>query len=161
MKWKGWERIPLRISDNTGNTATKEVMAIAPLIISASRSTDIPAFYGDWFMSRLAAGYLQWKSPFGGPPLYVSFVKARVFIFWSKNPAPFFHHLDTLDRSGYRYCFLFTLNDYDDEGLEPRVPQVEERIQTFIRLSQKIGKGRVAWRFDPLVLSDRITVLIY
>ena len=158
MKWKGWERIPLRISDNTGNTVAKAVLAIAPLIISASRSTDIPAFYGNWFMARLAAGYLQWKSPFGGPPLYVSFAKARVFVFWSKNPAPFFRHLDTLDRSGYRYCFLFTLNDYDDEGLEPRVPRVEERIQTFIRLSRRIGKGRVAWRFDPLVLSDRILV---
>ena len=98
MKWKGWERIPLRIADNAGNTAAKNVMAIAPLIISASRSTDIPAFYGDWFMARLAAGYLQWKSPFGGTPLYISLSKARVFIFWSKNPAPFFHHIDTLDR---------------------------------------------------------------
>ena len=158
MKWKGWESIPMIIPDNTGNTAAKEVLAIAPLIISASRSTDIPAFYGDWFMSRLAAGYLKWKSPFGGPPLYVSFEKARVFIFWSKNPAPFFRHLDTLGRSGYRYCFLFTLNDYDDEGLEPRVPRIEERIQTFIRLSRRIGKGRIAWRFDPLVLSDGISV---
>ena len=158
MKWKGWERIPLRISDNADNTATKEVIAIAPLIISASRSTDIPAFYGDWFMARLAAGYLKWKSPFGGPPLYVSFLKARVFIFWSKNPAPFFHHLDTLDQLGYWYYFLFTLNDYDDEGLEPGVPRVEERIEAFIRLSRRIGKGRVAWRFDPLVLSDGITV---
>jgi hypothetical protein len=158
MKWKGWERIPLRISDNAGNSATREVIAIAPLIISASRSTDIPAFYGDWFMARLAAGYLKWKSPFGGTSVYISLSKARVFIFWSKNPAPFFHHLNTLDRLGYRYCFLFTLNDYDDEGLEPGVPRVEKRINAFIRLSRKIGKGRVTWRFDPLVLSDRITV---
>ena len=158
MKWKGWERIPLSIPDNTGNTAAKEVMAIAPLIISASRSTDIPAFYGDWFMARLAAGYLQWKSPFGGLPVYISFAKARVFIFWSKNPVPFFSHLDTLDRLGYRYCFLFTLNDYENEGLEPRVPRLEERIEAFIRLSRRIGKGRIAWRFDPLVLSDGITV---
>ena len=132
--------------------------AIAPLIVSASRSTDIPAFYGDWFMARLAAGYVRWKSPFGGKPLYVSFEKTRVFVFWSKNPAPFFPHLDTLDRLGYGYYFLFTLNDYDAERLEPGVPPVGERIETFIRLSRRIGKGRVVWRFDPLVLSDRITV---
>jgi hypothetical protein len=65
MKWKGWERIPINKPDNRGNIAAEKVLAIAPLIISASRSTDIPAFYGDWFMSRLEAGYLQWKSPFG------------------------------------------------------------------------------------------------
>jgi DNA repair photolyase len=59
---------------------------------------------------------------------------------------------------GYRYYFLFTLNDYDAERLEPNVPTVDNRIDTFIRLSRRIGKGRVIWRFDPLVLSDRITV---
>ena len=63
-----------------------------------------------------------------------------------------------LDRLGYGYYFLFTLNDYDAERLEPGVPPVDERIDTFIRLSRRIGKGRVVWRFDPLVLSDRITV---
>jgi hypothetical protein len=134
------------------------VDAIAPLIVSASRSTDIPAFYGDWFMKRLMAGYVRWNSPFGGNPVYVSFAKTRVFAFWSKNPAPFLPHLDTLDRCGYRYYFLFTLNDYDTERLEPNVPPTDNRIDTFIRLSHRIGKGRVVWRFDPLVLSDGITV---
>jgi hypothetical protein len=144
--------------DPVVNLEMNVVDAIAPLIISASRSTDIPAFYGDWFMERLKAGYIRWKSPFGGSPVYVSFAKTRVFVFWSKNPAPFLPHLDTLDRMGYRYYFLFSLNDYDAEGLEPNVPQVASRIETFIRLSRCIGKGRVVWRFDPLVLSDTITV---
>ena len=158
MKWKGWEKIALDIPDNDDMSGTITVDAIAPVIISASRSTDIPAFYGDWFVARLKAGWVTWKSPFGGKPVYVSFEKARVFVFWSKNPAPFFHHLDTLDRMGYRYYFLFTLNDYDVEELEPHVPSLDERIATFIRLSQRIGRGRVVWRFDPLVLSGRITV---
>ena len=158
MKWKGWDRVPLSIPDPSDNSASIAVTAIAPLIISASRSTDIPAFYGDWFMARLAEGYVRWKSPFGGSPVYISFAKARVFVFWSKNPAPFLPHLATLDRLGYRYYFLFTLNDYEAEGLEPRVPCCTERIETFIQLSRRIGKGRVVWRFDPLILSDRITV---
>jgi len=158
MRWKGWEHLPLEIPAPGGGSGTVTVDAIAPLIISASRSTDIPAFYGNWFRERLRAGYAKWKSPFGGKPVYVSFAKARVFVFWSKNPAPFFPVLDDLDRSGYGYYFLFTLNDYDAEGLEPSVPPVEERIETFIRLSGRIGKGRVVWRFDPLILSDRITV---
>ncbi len=158
MKWKGWEKIPLDISDPSSQTGTRTVEAIAPVIISASRSTDIPAFYGDWFMSRLKEGYVKWKSPFGGDPVYVSFVKARLFVFWSKNPAPFFPCLDELDRMGYHYYFLFTLNDYDTERLEPNVPPVDERIASFIRLSERIGRGRVVWRFDPLILSGNITV---
>jgi DNA repair photolyase len=158
MRWKGWEKVPLTIPDPADSGKTLTVQAIAPLIISASRSTDIPAFYGDWFMARLGAGYVRWKSPFGSNPLWVSFEKTRVFVFWSKNPAPFLSHLDSLDRRGYYYYFLFTLNDYDAEGLEPGVPPLGERIDTFIRLSRRVGKGRVVWRFDPLVLSDRITV---
>jgi hypothetical protein len=158
MKWKGWEKDPLMVTDPAGLPENLRVEAIAPVIISASRSTDIPAFYGDWFMARLAAGYVRWKSPFGGNPVCVSFEKTRMVVFWSKNPAPFLQHLDLLDRSGYGYYFLYTLNDYDAEGLEPGVPPVSERIETFIRLSRRIGKGRVVWRFDPLVLTGTITV---
>lgn len=158
MRWKGWEKIPLTITDPEGASGIRIVEAIAPLIVSASRSTDIPAFYGDWFMARLAAGYVRWKSPFGANPLYVTFEKTRVFAFWSKNPSPFFPHLDMLDRSGYGYYFLFSLNDYDAEGLEPGVPPVRERIETFIRLSRRIGRGRIIWRFDPLILCENITV---
>lgn len=158
MRWKGWEKIPLSVTVPEAPSGIRSVEAVAPLIISASRSTDIPAFYGDWLMARLAAGYVKWKSPFGGPPLFISFEKTRVFVFWSKNPAPFSPHLAMLDRSGYNYYFLFTLNDYDAERLEPGVPPVGDRIETFIRLSRRIGKGRVVWRFDPLVLCERITV---
>ena len=118
MKWKGHERVPLRIPAREGSPAV-EVLAIAPVIISASRSTDIPAFYGDWFMARLKEGYVKWKSPFGGSPVYVSFAKAKVIVFWSKDPAPFFPCLDELDRTGYHYYFLFTLNNYDAERLDP------------------------------------------
>jgi len=158
MRWNGWEHIPLEIADQHSASGKKTVDAIAPLIISASRSTDIPAFYGDWFMARLKAGYVKWNSPFGGNPVYVSLAKTRLFVFWSKNPEPFLPYLDALDRGGYGYYFLYTLNGYDAEGFEPRVPPVNERIRTFIRLSKRIGKGRVVWRFDPLILSDQIAV---
>jgi hypothetical protein len=158
MRWKGWEKIPLTATDPAGSSKTCRVEAVAPLIVSASRSTDIPAFYSDWFMARLAAGYVRWKSPFGGNPLYITFEKTRLFVFWSKNPAPFFPHLAMLDRMGYGYYFLFTLNDYDNDRLEPGVPSVGQRIETFIRLSSRIGKGRIVWRFDPLVLAEHITV---
>lgn len=160
MKWKGWEKTLLQVTDPTGVSGTREVQAITPVIVSASRSTDIPAFYGNWFLAGLNAGYVRWKSPFGVNPVYVSFEKTRVFAFWSKNPEPFLPCLDTLDHRRFGYYFLFTLNDYDAERLEPHVPCIDKRIDTFIRLSRRIGKGRVVWRFDPLVLSDRISVSV-
>lgn len=158
MRWKGWEKVPLTIPDPAVPGKNQTVDATAPLIVSASRSTDIPAFYGEWLLTRLRAGYVRWKSPFGGNPVYVTFEKTRVFVFWSKNPLPFLPCLDALDQMGYHYYFLYTLNDYEKEGLEPGVPPVDERIDTFIRLSRRVGRGRVVWRFDPLVLSDRIRV---
>jgi hypothetical protein len=170
MKWQGWPRVKLRIpeGDGTGKDdqgtmdratpSTREVEAIAPLIISASRSTDIPAFYGDWFMERLRRGYAKWINPWNGIPLYVSFGNARVFVFWSKNPEPFLPHLAEMSRLGYQYYVLFTLNDYEAEGLEPHVPPLEERIGTFLTLSRMTGRARIVWRWDPLLLSDGLDV---
>jgi DNA repair photolyase len=141
-----------RIINKDGET----VEAQAPVIISASRSTDIPAFYAQWFMNRLKEGYVKWKNPFNGKLSYVTFDNTRLIIFWTKNAKPVMEHLNRLD--GRNYYFQFTLNDYDTEKLEPRVPCVEERIETFQQLSERIGKDKVIWRFDPLVLTGKIGV---
>lgn len=134
------------------------VEAQAPIIISASRSTDIPTFYGNWFVNRWQAGYLKWTNPFNNQPLYVSFKNARVVVFWTKNPKPFMKHLDFLDQHIPNYYFQFSLNDYDKEGYEAKVPSVESRIKTFIELSNRLGKKRVILRYDPLILTDTIDV---
>jgi len=134
------------------------VDAQAPIIISASRSTDIPAFYADWFVQRLEAGYVKWKNPFNGVPLHVSFNKARLIVFWSKNPKPVIKHLDYIESKIKNYYFQFTLNDYDNEDLEKGVPKLQSRIETFMELSERIGKQKVIWRFDPLILTDKIGV---
>ena len=148
MKWK-----KIKIKTEAGN----EVEAQAPVIISASRSTDIPAFYSDWFIHRLKMGYLKWKNPFNGVPLYVTFQKARLIVFWSKNPKPMLKNLDWLDQNLPNYYFQYTLNDYD-KTLEEKVPPLNNRIETFIKLSERIGKQKVIWRFDPLILTDKIGV---
>ncbi len=132
--------------------------AVAPYIISASRSTDIPAFHAQWFFNRLKAGYCRWSNPFNGRAVYVSFEHVRAFVFWTKNAAPMLPFLPELDRRGVPYYFQFTINDYDAEGLEPHVPPLAERLATFKRLSQMLGKERVIWRYDPLLLTDTITV---
>ena len=134
------------------------VNGIAPVVISASRATDIPAFYSDWFMHRLRTGYVKWINRFSGRPQYVSFEGTRVIVFWTKNPKPMFRYLSELDGRNLNYYFTFTLNDYVDEKLEPRLPSLDERIRTFQDLSDVIGREKVIWRFDPLIITNTITV---
>lgn len=129
------------------------VEAIAPVIISASRSTDIPAFYAKWFFNRLAKGYCTWYNPFNQQKMYISFKNCKVIVFWTKNPKPILPYLHELDERGIHYYFQVTLNDYVNEGFEPNVPSVDERVETFRQLSQMIGKERVIWRFDPLIIT--------
>lgn len=141
----------IKIADGT------EVEASSPVIISASRSTDIPAFYPKWFFNRLKAGYCVWYNPFNQKPMYISFEKVKAIVFWTKNPEPIIPYLHKLDERGIHYYFQVTLNDYVAEGFEPNVGPVEHRIEVFKRLSDMIGPERVIWRFDPLILTDSLT----
>jgi hypothetical protein len=146
-----WEKIALDI----GGTVCE---AAAPVVVSASRATDIPAFHADWLMDRLTQGHVIWKNPFNGKASPVSFARTRLLVFWSKNPQPLVPHLPALARLGLNTLFQFTLNDYDDEGLEPGVPPLKERLAIFLELADRLGPERVIWRFDPLMLTDRISV---
>ena len=132
--------------------------AQAPVIVSASRSTDIPAFYADWFFERLKRGHSAWTNPFNGVTYYVSYRRTRFIVFWSKNPRPLLRHLDYLKEKNIQCYIQYTLNDYEREGLEKGVPPLAQRIETFKLLVDKLGKGRVIWRFDPMILTDKISV---
>lgn len=135
-----------------------EVTAQAPLIISASRATDIPAFYADWFFRRLEKGHVRWRNPFSGQDSYVSFGNTRFIVFWSKNSAPLLPYLPILKERGIGCYIHFTLNDYEAEGLEPNVPPLSQRIETFRRAVEALGRGAVVWRFDPLILTYKINI---
>lgn len=139
------------------NDAGIEVESSAPLIISASRSTDIPAFYLPWFFDRLEKGYVRWRNPFNGKDSYISFDNVRFIVFWSKNPSPLLEFLPKLKKRGIGCYIQFTLNDYENVGLEPLVPRLSDRIETFKRLSDSLGDNAVIWRFDPLILTDIIS----
>lgn len=133
------------------------VDAQTPLIVSASRATDIPAFYSNWFFNRLSKGHVRWRNPYNGKDSYVSFDNTKFIVFWSKNPAPLFPFLPILKKKGIGCYVQYTLNDYEAEGLEPSVPPLHGRIETFKRLVDELGLGSVVWRFDPLILTDRIS----
>lgn len=147
-----WKKETIQLEN--GSTVEAQV----PEIISASRSTDIPAFYADWFFHRMKIGYSAWKNPFNGVKSYVSYKNTRFIVFWSKNPEPILNHIDYLKGRNISCYIQYTLNDYVTEGLEKGVPSVEKRIETFKTLVEKLGKGRVIWRFDPLILTDKISL---
>ena len=132
--------------------------AQAPLIVSASRSTDIPAFYADWFFHRLKVGYSAWTNPFNGVKSYVSYQNTRFIVFWSKNPHPLLAHLDYLQERNIGCYIQYSLNDYEAEHLENGVPPLDFRIKTFKQLVDRLGKGHVIWRFDPLLLTTDIDI---
>ena len=144
----------IRITLDSGVSAEAQ----APVIVSASRSTDIPAFYADWFFERLKRGYSIWTNPFNGVTSYVAYCNTRFIVFWSKNPRPLLEHLDYLTERNIGCYIQYTLNEYEREGLEKGVPPLSQRIETFKLLVNKLGKGRVIWRFDPMILTDKISI---
>lgn len=140
------------------NESGERVKAFAPVIISASRATDIPAFFAPWFFDRLDKGYCVWRNPYNGKDSYVSFANTRFIVFWSKNPRPLLPYLPQLKERGIGFYIQYTLNDYGQEGFEPNVPELTERIDTFKRIVDIYGMGSVVWRFDPLILTDKVGI---
>jgi len=142
------------ITTDTGET----VQATCPVIVSASRCTDIPAFYADWFFDRLKKGYSVWKNPYNNDQKsHICYDDTRFIVFWSKNPVNLIPHLPYLKERGIGTYIQYTLNGYGPE-LEHNVPPVDERIDTFRRLVGELGFGHVIWRFDPLILTDKIGI---
>jgi len=130
----------------------------SPVIVSASRRTDIPAFHAGWLVDRIREGYLVTKNPFNNQASLISFSDTRLIVFWTKNPEPLMPFLPVLDSLNLHYYFHFTLNDYESKNYEPRLPCLKDRIRSFIRLSSLIGKEKMVWRFDPLILSENTGV---
>jgi len=125
-------------------------------IISASRRTDIPAFFADWFMERIREGHFYRINPYNTRQMkQISLAREEVdaFVFWTKNPRPLMEYLDEIDNRGYCYYFQFTINPYG-APFEPNLPPLAERLETFRELADRIGPERVIWRYDPIISSS-------
>jgi DNA repair photolyase len=128
------------------------------MIISASRRTDIPAFYSEWFINRVKAGFLFVRNPFNYNQITrVSLLREDVdlFVFWTRNPKKIMDFLPSLDEMGYRYYFQYTITGYSRK-IERSVPKTLDAIATFINLSDRIGKDKVIWRYDPILMSNLV-----
>ncbi len=129
------------------------------MIISATRRTDIPSYYGEWFVNRLKEGYVLIQNPYNNNRYSKASLTPEavdIIVFWTKNPKPFIKYLPIIDDMGYAYYFQFTLTPYGKET-ESGLPKKAELLDTFINLSERLGKKRVVWRYDPIILTDTYT----
>ncbi len=128
------------------------------MILSVSRRTDIPAYYSDWLINRFEAGYVLVPSPFNASLLSKVILNEKTIdfiVFWTKNPIPLMNKLHYFDT--YDYCFQITLNPYN-KTLEKGVPSKREIINALKNLSERIGRNRIIWRYDPIFFTDTIDI---
>jgi Domain of unknown function (DUF1848) len=125
------------------------------MIVSASYRTDIPAFYGKWFMNRLRAGYCMVGNPYGGPPYRVSLRPEHVdgFVFWTKHVGPFARVLREVHARGYPFIVQHTINGYP-HALESRVADVRRIAEAARRVADAYGPAVLVWRYDPILLTS-------
>ncbi len=126
------------------------------MIISASRRTDIPAFYAKWFINRIRTGYCTVPNPYNREQFTRVSLQPEdvdVIVFWTRNPQPLIPYLKELDRLGYLYYFQFTVLN-NPHLIDARVPSLSDSLKIFKNLSRLIGPERVVWRYDPIVISN-------
>ncbi len=126
------------------------------MIISASRRTDIPAFYAQWFINRIRAGHCTVPNPFNRKQ--VSHVLLRpedvdIIVLWTRNPQSLIPYLKELDQLGYRYYFQYTVMN-NPRLIDAKVPSLSSSLEVFKKLSDLIGPERVVWRYDPVIISN-------
>lgn len=121
-------------------------------IVSASRRTDIPAFYTDWLINRIHEEYVLYPLPWSDKLKYLELTPENVdcFVFWSKNYAKLIPYLNLLDTKGFNYLFHFTINNYPKQ-MEEHVISTDEAITQLKRLCNSSSPDHVHWRYDPII----------
>lgn len=128
------------------------------MILSASRRTDIPAYYSEWFFNRLKEGQVMVRNPMNIHQVNHFLLSPETLdciVFWSKNPKPVLDKLNQLQQ--YPFYFQFTLNAYSQD-IETNLPKKTEILDTFRKLSDMIGPHRVIWRYDPILINSKYTL---
>jgi len=129
-----------------------------PHIVSASRRTDIPHFYGDWFATRRKAGYCESRNVFGGA-YRISLKPDDVigYLFWSKNTSPFEEQIDSLLSEKTPVAIQFTITGYG-QTIERNIPGIDVTIPAFLRAAAKLpSPSAIQWRYDPVLITDTFT----
>ena len=130
------------------------------MIISASRRTDIPAFYTTWFMNRIRAGFLLTRNPFNANQItkvILSQDSVDAIVFWTRNPEKLIPYFTELNSNGYKYYFQYTITAYP-RTIEKAVPLPRKAIYSFCKVSDLLGAEKVIWRYDPILISNQADV---
>lgn len=125
------------------------------MILNISGRTDIVAFYSEWLMNRLEAGFVDVRNPFN--PKMVSRIlmdDVDLLFFCTKNPIPILDKLKDIKKKVY---FHITLTPYK-EDIEPNLPDKKEIIEAIKKLSNIIGKDNIVIRYDPAFISDKYSL---
>ncbi len=126
------------------------------MIISASRRTDIPAFYAKWFLNRIQEGYCTVPNPFNHHQVSVVSLKPKdvdAIVFWTRNPRPLLPYLGELEARGFHYYFQYTLMN-NPALIDRKSPALTSSLEILKALSNMIGPDRIIWRYDPIVFSN-------
>lgn len=121
------------------------------MILSIDFRTDIPAFYSEWIVNRFKEGFLYFRNPAVPSTIHkVILDKQHIegIIWCSKDYLPILHDLDSIVNK-FPSIFHYTITGYDKD-IEPGVPSLDQSIYVFKELSERYGKERVIWRFDPI-----------
>ena len=127
------------------------------MIIQTGLRTDIPAFYTPWFLKRLEEGFVLVRNPYAAGRITRYRLSPDVVDcigFCTKNPAPMLPYMDRLRAFG-QYWFV-TITPYGRD-IEPHVPPKEQVLADFCRLSRIVGPKCIAWRYDPILLTETYT----
>ncbi len=125
------------------------------MIISASYKTDIPAFYGAWFMNRLDAGYCRTVNPYGGQVYRVDLDAGTVdgFVFWTKNLGPFLPRLEEIRYRGFPFVVQYSITGYP-RALEFTVCDADRSARHVNQVAERYGPRAVVWRYDPILFTS-------
>jgi Domain of unknown function (DUF1848) len=125
------------------------------MIISASYKTDIPTFYGEWFVNRLRAGFCKTLNPYNRQIQRVSLKPEDVdgFVFWTKNVGPFIGHLAEVHRREFPFVVQHTINGYP-RLLEQAVVDATKSVEHVRRLAEEFGPKVCVWRYDTIAFTS-------
>ncbi len=128
-------------------------------IISASRRTDIPRYYGAWFSQRRAAGFAEFRNAFGGHGRASLKPEDLIgYLFWTKYAQPFQEQLSALRAEELPYVFQYTITGYGAD-LEPNMPPLKRVLEDFCEIAEGLpSTACIQWRYDPIVISQRYDI---
>ena len=128
------------------------------MILNTGLRTDIPGFFSEWFYNRIDEGFVYVRNPYAKNQIYSYRLDPELIdciIFTTKNPRPMFRNLEKIDK--FNQYWHITITPYGKE-IEPNVPPVDEVIDSFKFLSERLGKEKVTLRYDPIFISEKYSI---